>query len=53
MRLNLTLRGREIVKRAMALAFMSDYITKLEDVNISKEPRVEGRVVRAVVSRKK
>jgi len=52
-RLNLTLRGREIVKRAMALAFMSDYITKLEDVNISKEPRVEGRVVRAVVSRKK
>ena len=28
-------------------------ITKLEDVNVSKEPRVEGRVVRAVVSRKK
>jgi len=52
-RLNLTLRGREIIKKSMAIEFMNDYIGKLEDVNISKEPRVEGRVVRSVVSRKK
>jgi len=52
-RLNLTLRGREIVKRQMALDFMKGFINNLELVNISKEPRFEGRVVRAVVSRKK
>lgn len=52
-RLNLTLRGREIVKRDMALELMKKYIEQLGDVNISKEPRFEGRVVRAVVSKKK
>lgn len=52
-RLNLTLRGREIVKKSMALNFMKDYLLKLDEINISKEPRVEGRVVRAVISRKK
>jgi len=52
-RLNLTLRGREIVKKTMAIKFMKDYIGQLEEVNVSKKPRVEGRVVRSVVSRKK
>ena len=52
-RLNLGLRGREIVKKTMALDLMNKFITDLADVNISKEPRFEGRVVRAVVSKKK
>lgn len=52
-RINLTLRGREVVKRAMALELMNKYIAQLGDINISKEPRVEGRVVRAVLSKKK
>jgi len=52
-RLNLGLKGREIIKKQMAFDLMQHYIERLEEVNISKEPRIEGRVVRAVVSRKK
>lgn len=52
-RLNLGLKGREIIKKQMAFDLMKHYIERLEEVNISKEPRMEGRVVRAVVSRKK
>jgi len=52
-RINLTLKGREIVKRQMAFDLLNSFIKELEDVNVSKEPRMEGRVVRAVVSRKK
>ena len=52
-RVNLTLRGREIAKKEMAFGLMKRYISLLGDVNVPKEPRVEGRVVRAVVSKKK
>ncbi len=52
-RLNLTLKGREVVKRDMGLELLRNFIIQLGEVNISKEPRVEGRVIRAVVSRKK
>lgn len=52
-RLNLTLKGREIVKKQMAFDLLKNFIAQLEEVNVSKEPRLEGRVVRAVVSRKK
>lgn len=52
-RLNLTLKGREIAKKDMAFDLIKKFIAQLGDVNISKEPRVEGRVVRAVISRKK
>lgn len=52
-RLNLTLRGREVGKRDMAFDRMKKFIADLGDVNVSKEPRLEGRVVRAVVARKK
>ncbi len=52
-RLNLTLKGREIVKKQMAFDLLKKFIQDLGEVNISKEPRLEGRVVRAVVSRKK
>ena len=53
LRVNLTLRGREVVKREMAIELVNKFIQNLGDVNISKEPRIEGRVVRAVVSKKK
>ncbi len=52
-RINLSLKGREMGKKDMALAKVKSFIAALGEVNISKEPRIEGRVVRAVVSRKK
>lgn len=51
--LNLTLRGREVTKRDMALDLVRKYISQLGEVTVAKEPRMEGRVVRAVVARKK
>lgn len=51
--LNLGLRGREITKREMAFELMKKYISQLGEINISKEPKMEGRVIRAVVARKK
>ena len=53
LRLNLTLRGREIGKKQMAFDLIKKIITQLGEVNVSKEPRVEGRVIRAVVAKKK
>lgn len=52
-RINMTLRGREIIKKQMAFDLMNSFIQSLVEVNVSKEPRLEGRVVRAVISRKK
>ncbi len=53
LRLNLTLRGREMGKKQMAFDLLKRYITTLGEVNVSKEPKIEGRVIRAVVARKK
>jgi len=52
-RINLGLKGREMGKKDMALRKAREFIGGLGDVNVSKEPKVEGRVIRAVVSRKK
>lgn len=52
-RLNLGLRGREMGKTTMAYALINGCIAKLGDVNIAKEPKLEGRVIRAVVAKKK
>lgn len=52
-RINLTLKGREMGKRDMAFELMKKYIALLGEINISKEPRLEGRVIRAVVAKKK
>ncbi|OGK62446.1 translation initiation factor IF-3 [Candidatus Roizmanbacteria bacterium RIFOXYB2_FULL_38_10] len=52
-RINLTLKGREMGKRDMAFDLIKKYLTSLGEINISKEPRLEGRVIRAVVARKK
>lgn len=52
-RINLTLRGREIGKRNMGFDLMNKFIASLGEVNIAKEPRMMGRIISAVVSRKK
>jgi translation initiation factor IF-3 len=52
-RLNLGLKGREMGKKPMGIELLKKFIASLGDVNVSKEPKVEGRVIRAVVSRKK
>ncbi len=52
-RINLTLKGREMGKKQMAFDLMKKFISELGEVNISKEPKMEGRVIRAVVARKK
>lgn len=53
LRINLTLRGREIGKKDMAFQLIRRFIANLGEINISKEPRLEGRVIRAVVAKKK
>lgn len=53
LRLNLTLKGREIAKREMGIQLLNRVILDLGEVNVSKPPRLEGRVIRAVVARKK
>ncbi|MCA9372263.1 translation initiation factor IF-3 [Candidatus Woesebacteria bacterium] len=52
-RINLKLKGREMTKKPMALKAVAEFIGKLGEVNVAKEPRIEGRIVRAVVSKKK
>ncbi|MDH7476553.1 MAG: translation initiation factor IF-3 [Microgenomates group bacterium] len=52
-RLNLGLKGREISKKPMAFDLINKFISSLGEVNISKLPKLEGRVLRAVVARKK
>jgi len=53
LRLNLTLRGRELGKKNMAFDLVKKFIGELGEVNVSKEPRMEGRVIRTVLARKK
>lgn len=53
LRVNLTLKGREIAKKQMAFDLINKYIGSLGEINISKEPKLEGRTIRAVVARKK
>ena len=53
LRINLLLRGREVSKKDLGMQLIKKYIATLGDLNISKEPRIEGRVISAVVSRKK
>jgi len=52
-RINLTLRGREMGKKQMAFDLVNKFITSLGDVNVSKPPKIEGRVIRSVVAKKK
>lgn len=53
LRLNLGLRGREIIKKNMGFDLINKFISQLGDVNLPKPPRLEGRVIRTVIARKK
>jgi len=53
LRINILLKGREMAKKDLGIQKINEFIKALGDLNISKEPRLEGRVIRAVVSRKK
>lgn len=52
-RINITMRGRELGKKDLGIELANKVIKSLGELNIAKEPRIEGRVIRAVVSRKK
>ena len=52
-RLNLSLKGREIMKKDMAIEVVKKMIILVGEVTVSREPHVEGRVIRAVLSKKK
>jgi len=53
LRISLTLKGREIVKKPMAFDLINRFIYQLGEINLSKPPRLEGRVIRTVLARKK
>lgn len=52
-RVNLTLKGREIAKKQMGFDLINKFISLLGEVNLAKPARLEGRVIRAVVAKKK
>lgn len=52
-RINLTLRGREMGKKPMAFDLVNKFVASLGEVNVSKPPKIEGRVIRSVVAKKK
>ncbi len=52
-RVNLTLKGREIAKKNMAFELINKFLSHLGEINIAKPARLEGRVVRVVIAKKK
>jgi translation initiation factor IF-3 len=52
-RINLGLKGRELGKRHMAFELITKVFNQLGEINISKEPKFEGRVLRTIIARKK
>jgi translation initiation factor IF-3 len=52
-RISLLLKGREMGKRDMAFNLVSEYIKAVGDVNVSTTPKMQGRVVLAVITKKK
>lgn len=51
-RINLALRGREMAKQDMAFAKVKEFLSQIPEGVPNKEPRLEGRVIRVVISRK-
>lgn len=52
-RLRLLLRGREITKKSMGFDLINQFIGLLGEVNISVAPKLQGRVIVCIVSKKK
>ena len=51
-RVKLMLRGRELGKQPMAHELIKNFIATLEDTTVAVQPRMQGRVIMAVVVRK-
>ena len=52
-RINLILRGREIVKAKMGFDLINKLLSMLGEINIAKSPQLDGRVIRTVIAKKK
>jgi len=52
-RIKLALRGRELGKKPMAYEHMERFMKSLGEINVSSPPKMQGRMILAVVSRKK
>ena len=52
-RINLIFHGREIGKKSMGFDLINRFIHSLGEINVSKEPRLMGRIISTVVSKKK
>lgn len=52
-RLGLMLRGREVFKKPMAFNLINQFIASVGDVSISVPPKIQGRIIVAVIGRKK
>lgn len=52
-RINLLFRGREIGKRQMGFDLINKFLSSLGEINVSKEPRLMGRIISTVVFRRK
>jgi len=52
-RISLLLRGRQIIKKPMAFDLIKKFIGQLGEVGMVKPPRLEGKIVRTVVSKSK
>lgn len=52
-RLGLMLRGREVFKKPMAFSLINQFIASVGDVSISVPPKIQGRIIIAVIGRKK
>lgn len=52
-RINLVMRGRELGKKPMAFEKMKKFIEDLGEVSLSTEPKIQGKLIVAVISKKK
>lgn len=52
-RINLPLKGRELGKKPMAFELIKQFILECGDVNVSTEPKIQGKLVVAVINKKK
>lgn len=52
-RINLQLKGRELGKKPMAFDLMNKFLTDLGEITVSTPPKIQGKIVLAVISKKK
>lgn len=52
-RVKLMLRGREMAKREMGFERITSFIASLEEATVASPPRMQGRVIFAILVRKK